>query len=172
MLIRLFNRLFTERYNTRLEGGGEEPLYEPARAEDASNRIIFTRDYFASALHEVAHWCVAGPERRRQVDYGYWYAPDGRNQEQQRAFERVEVKPQALEWVFSRAAGFRFRISADNLDGEVAVSDSFKRAVRRQAQRCCEQGLPARAAEFADGLMSTFGNQDALRSASYRLEDI
>ena len=62
----------------------------PAQQPGALNRIVFTHDYFASALHEVAHWCVAGPERRRLTDYGYWYAPDGRTEKQQMEFERVE----------------------------------------------------------------------------------
>ena len=35
---------------------------------------------------------------------------------QQQAFERVEVKPQALEWLFNLCCGHRFRISADNLE--------------------------------------------------------
>src|SRR3546814_2809228 len=49
----------------------------------------------------VAHWCLAGAARRRQDDYGYWYAADGRDLEQQHLFEQVEVKPQALELLFS-----------------------------------------------------------------------
>ncbi len=36
-------------------------------------------DFFASALHEISHWCVAGKARREQVDFGYWYCPDGRD---------------------------------------------------------------------------------------------
>lgn len=168
----LFNRVFAESHRTRLQGGAEEPLYRPAGGDCPWNWVIFTRDYFASALHEVAHWCIAGRERRRQVDYGYWYAPDGRDQQQQRAFEQVEVKPQALEWIFSRAAGFRFHISADNLDGQVTVSDGFKRAVWRQAQRYCREGLPGRAGRFAAALMEAYDSTDALEAASYRLEDI
>ena len=97
-----------------LEGGFEEPVYlagtsvagEPAR-------IRYTRDYFRSALHEVAHWCVAGPRRRRLDDYGYWYAPDGRDAAAQAEFLRVEVRPQALEALFCAACNHPFRVSLD-----------------------------------------------------------
>src|SRR5690606_1871522 len=123
-VVRIFNELFVSSHHTRLEGGAEEPLYQASAAPDQlSHCIKFTRDYFASALHEISHWCIAGPKRRLLEDYGYWYAPDGRNAAQQKVFEQVEVKPQALEWIFSEAAGYRFRLSADNLDGGVGHSE-------------------------------------------------
>lgn len=168
----VFKRLFERRWRTRLEAGGSEPLYRPAAGECDLHRVVFTRDYFASALHEVAHWTIAGPERRQRLDYGYWYAPDGRDQRQQQAFEQVEVKPQALEWIFSRAADFPFRPSADNLDGSGGLSDSFRSSVWRQAQVYCERGLPTRAAQFVEELVAVFGVTDALDAGSYRLEDI
>jgi elongation factor P hydroxylase len=110
----LFERCFLEDYHTRLIGGALEPLYRPGRGT-ALHQVYYRQDYFASALHEVAHWCIAGQRRRQQEDFGYWYAPDGRDQKTQRSFEQVEVKPQALEWHFSRACGYRFRLSVDNL---------------------------------------------------------
>ena len=100
----LFRDTFFERHHTVLEGGFEEPVYlagTPVAGEPA--RIRYTRDYFRSALHEVAHWCVAGPRRRRLDDYGYWYAPDGRDAAAQAEFLRVEVRPQALEALFCAA---------------------------------------------------------------------
>lgn len=63
-LIQLFNSLFSETEQTLLIGGGEEPIYLPKEASFLSHRIIFTQDYYASALHEVAHWCIAGKQRR------------------------------------------------------------------------------------------------------------
>lgn len=137
VLIRLFNQTFSNSHRTRLVGGGKEPEYIPATNDIDDHRIIFTQDYFSSALHEVAHWCIAGEQRRQQVDYGYWYAPDGRTPEQQQQFEKVEVKPQAIEWLFSRSCGIRFRLSADNLTSDLAVSDSFKQAVCREAKKQC-----------------------------------
>ena len=168
-MVSLFNDCFLASENTELVAGGEEPIYLPCQDSAGHNQIIFTRDYFASALHEVAHWCVAGPERRKQVDFGYWYAPDGRTADQQRQFERVEVKPQALEWIFSRAAGFRFRVSADNLEAGLGPSACFTQAIAGQAQAYIAQGIPKRAAIFAQSLADTFGG-DYLSAADYTPE--
>ena len=74
ILIQLFNELFIPSAHTRLQGGAEEPIYFPSGDARQHNEIHFTRDYCASAMHEIAHWCVAGAERRRLVDFGYWYA--------------------------------------------------------------------------------------------------
>lgn len=137
-VIRLFNQSIGVAYRTRLVGGGIEPEYIPAGNSAPYHQIIFTHDYFASALHELAHWCVAGEQRRLQHDYGYWYAPDGRTPEQQQAFEQVEVKPQALEWMFSRACGVPFRVSADNLDAGLGASLEFKQAIVAQAHGYCD----------------------------------
>jgi elongation factor P hydroxylase len=157
-LERVFAGCFAAEYNTRLVGGASEPLYQPAPDGRGEHLVFYREDYFASALHEVAHWCIAGPGRRRQVDFGYWYAPDGRTAAQQRAFERVEYKPQALEWLFSRACGFPFSVSLDNLDGEREPdSGNFRRAIFAQAQRWQRAGLPARAARFFDALSSALG---------------
>lgn len=161
-LIRLFDRLFARSHNTCLVGGAEEPEYRPADHCCPYHRIVFTRDYVASALHEVAHWCIAGPQRRLQTDYGYWYAPDGRTPAQQQAFEKVEVKPQALEWIFSRAAHHRFVVSLDNLDGEPGAVAPFREAVHAQVLRYCRDGLPGRAADFHDALCSAYGTRAGL----------
>lgn len=104
-VIELFDGLFLGPCNTRLVRGGDEPLYLPADDQVPWHRVIFARGFFASVLHEVSHWCIAGPRRRLLEDYGYWYEPDGRNETQQQAFEKVEVAPQALERIFSEAAG-------------------------------------------------------------------
>lgn len=131
-LIELFNGLFVRDCNTKLVGGGEEPVYLPGDADNSYHRVIFAHDYFASALHEISHWCIAGPQRRLREDFGYWYRPDGRTAEQQAEFELVEVKPQALEWMLARACGFKFRISCDNLSGEDSDSSTFKDRVYQQ----------------------------------------
>lgn len=151
-IIRVFDACFAKQFNTCLVGGAKEPIYLPADATHRHHRIIFTQDYAASALHEIAHWCVAGPERREQVDYGYWYAPDGRTETQQREFERVEVKPQAMEWIFSVAANIRFRLSSDNLAAGLGASDAFAYNVAQQARIFCTQGLNSRARCFSQAL--------------------
>lgn len=68
-LIAIFNDTFLETFNTKLELGGDEPIYLPADQEHPHHRIIFARGFYASALHEIAHWCVAGPERRLLEDF-------------------------------------------------------------------------------------------------------
>lgn len=154
-LERLFSGCFHQRYRTRLLGGAAEPLYLPATdSQDA--RIYYREDFAASALHEVAHWCIAGPQRRQLEDYGYWYAPDGRDAAQQRAFESVEVKPQALEWHFALAAGVPFNISVDNLQAPDSGDDAFAAAVVQQARRWSREPLPPRAAIFRRALAQHF----------------
>lgn len=144
----LFNDLFADRYRTVLCGDVEEPLYLPASGADPWHTIHFRRGYFSSALHEIAHWCLAGPKRRLLVDYGYWYVPDGRDLAQQRAFEQVEVKPQAIECLFAEAAKQPFICSADNLNAGQSCSPAFVSAVREQSERYRCAGLPRRAARF------------------------
>lgn len=155
-LIELFNHCFKESYQTVLIQGGVEPLYIPA-GEEKYHRLIFVHDYFSSALHEIAHWCLAGPERRQQIDFGYWYQPDGRTAKQQKIFEQVEIKPQALEWIFAKTAGHDFHFSADNLDAGMDVSTTFKQAVHEQLARYLQTGLPPRAQRFRAILLDYYG---------------
>ena len=85
-LVEIFNNLFQSSYRTKLIGGADEPLYLP-EGPGGIHQVRFRKDYYASALHEIAHWCIAGVSRREMLDYGYWYEPDGRNMQQQAAFE-------------------------------------------------------------------------------------
>lgn len=149
----VFSRAFTADFNTRLVGGAEEPLYQPATL-DAQAEIYYRRDYARSALHEVAHWCVAGSHRRRVSDYGYWYTADGRDTQQQAAFFCVEAKPQAIESFFCAAAGIAFAPSLDNLSLEIPepMLEQFQHQLRREQARFDKDGLPFRAARFAQAL--------------------
>ncbi|QFT55637.1 elongation factor P hydroxylase [Microbulbifer sp. THAF38] len=173
-IVAVFNRCFAapEGLNTRLCGGFSEPYYRPAGDQQDYHQVEFTLDYAASALHEVAHWCVAGEARRQLPDYGYWYAPDGRSAEQQAEFEKVEVKPQALEWIFARACGLRFRVSADNLESGLGPSNSFKEAIWRQVQRYCAEGPNQRARTFAAALAEAFTQPDPLNGDAYHLSEL
>lgn len=155
-LIKIFNDCFLDDYNTRLVKGGDEPLYLPADESRSYNAIFFAHGFFSSALHECSHWLIAGPERRKQVDFGYWYAPDGRTAEQQQLFQRVEVKPQAMEYILSTAAGHPFRISIDNLNGQESDTELFKQAVYQQAVTYRKEGLPRRAQRFHDAICSFY----------------
>jgi elongation factor P hydroxylase len=163
-LIMLFNDLFRGPFRTVLVRGGGEPEYVPADEANGIAQIIFAHGYYASALHEISHWCIAGVERRTLHDYGYWYCPDGRTTAQQQAFEAVEVKPQALEWLFSAAAGSRFHISVDNLSGDGAVDETaFRRNVLDQADRYLTHGMPGRAGTFFRALRTFYGTSDDFR---------
>jgi len=150
----VFNRLFSSDYDTELCGGWKEPHYLVSGA--VGHLIYFKEDFESSALHEAAHWLIAGAKRRTQEDYGYWYQSD-RDQSDQQRFESVEIKPQALEWILSNAAAIKFRTSADNLSLVGRDSVGFRTAVRDEALSLIDRGLPPRAARFAASLSTTSG---------------
>ena len=139
----------------RLVGGYPEPFYRAPCAEGPAE-IRFTRDYLNSCLHEAAHWCIAGRERRLLDDYGYWYKPDGRDGSGQSEFFRAEAAPQALERAFALAVGARFRISLDNLGGEVRGEAGFAEALKGKLDGYLAEGFPPRADRFLRGLMARF----------------
>ncbi len=178
-LERVFADCFARRFDTLLLGGASEPVYLPAGTNSGTgrpvpgHRLFYREDFFASALHEVAHWCIAGRERRLQIDFGYWYAPAGRDARVQRRFEAVEAGPQALEWLFSQACGYRFQLSMDNPgNDELAQRAVFARAVHGRA-RCWQQaGLPGRAGRFYEALGREFGHSRPLDSLALNAEDL
>ncbi len=132
-LIELFNHLFISKQVILVRSTGE-PEYFPAQNNQPA-RIEFAHGFFASALHECSHFFVAGKRRRQLPDFGYWYAADGRSAAQQQAFERVEVKPQAIECLFTLACGRPFQVSQDNLFADFDTSSStFAQDVYQQAQ--------------------------------------
>lgn len=152
--IDFLNFNYLKRYNTVLTGGFEEPFYLPPR-QGKPAEIRFTRDYYRSALHELAHWCIAGAARRQLADFGYWYVPDGRSQQQQDAFYRCEVKPQAVEWALSIVCGVRFEVSVDNINNPVTGDAQFRQAVRTQYQWYLDRGFPVRAGEILQMIHQT-----------------
>ncbi len=160
-LIHIFRDCFESDYNTRLIKGDSEPIYLPMSKETPYHSIVFAYGFFSSALHECAHWLIAGNERREQIDYGYWYVPDGRNAEEQALFQQVEVKPQALEWILSDAAKFRFQFSIDNLNGSEADTEAFKAAVQNQVSNYREQGLWPRAQQFYQAIERFYSSMRA-----------
>ena len=170
LLVETFNQLFSDSFNTRLIGGADEPFYQPADADCHYHRLYFREDFLSSALHEISHWCIAGEERRKLPDFGYWYEPEGRSQEQQHQFEQVEIRPQALEWHLSVACRQRFRVSADNISAGIGASDTFLSDVASQARRWCEgENLPPRARLLQDQLASRFDVADPRNPAHYTL---
>jgi len=137
--------------------GADEPFYRAAQGDNPA-AILSREDFISSALHEIAHWCVAGDARRQMDDYGYWYEPDGRTPEQQAEFEKVEIKPQAIEWAFSIACCHDFHFSADNLNGEAGPSFSFQRNVYECLRSMWPNRLPKRAQQLFDAMVNAFCN--------------
>lgn len=126
-LIDLFNSMFAQ---TNMDGvptilvrGDGEPEYFASRDGNPA-RIEFAHGFFASALHEISHWCVAGKKRRQLDDFGYWYVADGRDEATQKLFEQVEIKPQSIECLLNLALGRYFYVSQDNLNADFDTSNS------------------------------------------------
>lgn len=165
-IVDVFNQLFLETQDTRLCGGANEPLYTPSNGLEPAC-INFRADYCSSALHEAAHWCIAGAARRRLVDYGYWYNPDGRSDAAQQAFADAEARPQAMEWCFAQVSGIPFRLSLDNLDSppNPDATRAFATAVITQARALLSVGLPPRGRLFFTALAQC---RDALQTPSRR----
>ncbi|MDO6489355.1 elongation factor P hydroxylase [Colwellia sp. 4_MG-2023] len=155
-LIALFDKTFSQSYNTRLIKGDDEPIYLPKNNQCSYNQIVFAHGYYESAFHEIAHWCHAGAKRRLLEDYGYWYVPDGRDEQQQAQFEQVEIIPQAIEWAFNVAVKKDFHVSSDNLNGFQADTDGFKKKVFQQVKVFLQQGFPARANQFIEVLANFY----------------
>ena len=152
----VFNRQFASSHRTVMVGGSVEPLYLPVRGIEPA-LVAYTHDYPASALHEAAHWCLAGPARRQLRDYGYWYLPGPRNPEQRRAFFAAELDVQALEAEFARVAGVKFVVSADDFEAPAHELEAFMQCVclRSAAYR---RHLPDRAARMRDALAVEIGS--------------
>ncbi|CAG67766.1 MULTISPECIES: elongation factor P hydroxylase [Acinetobacter] len=169
-LILHFNHWFSHQ-NVILVKGESEPEYFPAHRH-APARIQFAHGFFNSALHEISHWSIAGSKRRLLADLGYWYAPDGRTAEQQALFEQVEVKPQAIEWMFAQAFGRKFRVSLDNLTGEGGDGATFKNNVFAQVQKYFsgEAKLPLDAQHFIQCICMTTRHGQWLKASEFQRE--
>lgn len=170
-LIVLFDECFYETHNTRLVRGDDEPIYLPASDKTPYHSVVFAHGYYRSALHEIAHWLIAGSSRRLQLDYGYWYAPDGRTASQQIEFEAVEAKPQALEWILSKAAGHPFLVSADNLSGESTDVRAFEVRVLDEVKCYLRSGLSERADAFRSALCHFYQTQVTLDEQDFSLSE-
>lgn len=171
-LILHFNLWFSH-LNVELVRGDFEPEYFPATFNQPA-RIQFAHGFFNSALHEISHWSIAGEQRRQLSDLGYWYAPDGRTAEQQALFEQVEIKPQAIEWLYAKAFGRKFRVSLDNLTGEGGNGTAFKDNVYAQVQRYFsgEAQLPRDAKHFIKHICLCLRSGKTLQSHEFKRTDL
>ncbi len=72
-------------------------------------------------------------------------------------FEDVEVKPQALDWLFCVAAGYPFNVSCDNLEGDFEPDRVvFQRRVHAQVMDYLANGIPERPARFIKALQNYY----------------
>jgi elongation factor P hydroxylase len=146
------------RFNARfgrqvaLIGGAAEPLYLPPSSLRPAI-IRYTRDYAQSALHEIAHWCLASPSRRARVDYGMWYVPPPRSARDQARFFAAEVPVQALETLLAQACGVAFHFSVDNPGSDDAAAEAtFRADVQRAVAALRTEGPGALALEVLRAL--------------------
>jgi elongation factor P hydroxylase len=146
-------------------GGFSEPFYQAAKIDQPA-QIQFSYDYIRSALHELAHWCVAGVERRKLDDFGYWYAADGRNQQQQDEFFKLEIKPQAIEWAFSIVCGVEFEASVDNLNNQIQGVEDFKQNLIKQLQGYLDNGFSKRVSD----ILMLLAQQEKISSVNHAIQ--
>jgi elongation factor P hydroxylase len=155
VVVAAFHRQFFLTEKTLILEGGREPLYLPSTPWFPFHRLVFLGQSPQSALHEISHWCIAGKSRRQKIDYGYWYAAEGRNQAEQDAFLELERLPQAIESLFYQALGLHFQVSLDNFSRFARLEElSFEREVLRVANKLHSQQalLPPRAQLFLQAL--------------------
>ncbi|HCY04275.1 MAG TPA: diaminobutyrate--2-oxoglutarate aminotransferase [Gammaproteobacteria bacterium] len=155
-IVQVFDQCFAQSHATRLVGGGAEPLYLPIAGSDSA-QLIFRADYAASALHEVAHWCLAGSVRRRKTDFGYCYIQPPRSSTEQAQFYRLELRSQSLEWHFSQAAGLVFTISTDNFSEDGAVDSDILELEKNFSRQLSQQH------ELTQAWLGTFSGRRAAR---------
>ena len=91
LIIELFEQQFFDRFNTRLEAGASEPVYLPASGDCAWHRLCFREDYISSALHETAHWCIAGLERLKLEDFASLFFHNNKNNTSYRELENPHI---------------------------------------------------------------------------------
>lgn len=136
------HRSLAGRFNARggrdlgvqLVGGADEPLYLPPRPGRPA-WIRYARDHASSVLHELAHWCLATPAARGQVDYGLVYRPPPRSPRAQQRFYQAELPVQALEKLLCEACGLAFEVSDDNPGRDDPAARS---AFARRVDEACE----------------------------------
>lgn len=136
-----------------IQGGADEPFYAAAR--ESTIATLYFRDNFPrSLLHEMSHYCLAGPRRRALDDFDYWYTPCGRSAQEQLQFEEVEARPQGLEKVLCEVVGLKFSPSLDDFSGR-APSARFAQQLEASYQEMCTDP-PLTAAKAIEGLQRYF----------------
>lgn len=79
----------------------------------------------------------------------------------------MEIKPQALEWIFSEAAGVKFKVSADNLAMGNQINTIFQANIQQQVFTYLDQGLPTRADQFKNILLQFYQQTKILKKSLF-----
>ena len=171
-LANLFNATFETAENTILVATMDEPHYMPHGDDRLGNCIFYTQDSYTSLMHEVAHWCRAGKERRQLPDYGYWYQAEDRSSEAQALYLQSESKTQALEWIFCVAAGVHVQIIPENQPHSFEPSLEFKKSIYAATLNYLQKGLSDRAERFKQVLLKHYRPQAIFDETLFLLEDL
>ena len=150
-IVTVFNQCFAQHYGVEMRGGAHEPLYVPATFAKPAE-LIFREDFPASALHEAAHWCIAGERRRQSMDFAYTYIAAPRSDKEQALFLTAELRTQSLESVFAQAANVVFNPSADNLNCDVSAFACAIAGYRAKTVRWLTVPAGKRAKQFRQAL--------------------
>ena len=119
-LLNAFEKIFPD---IKIQGGADEPFYQASKMSQPAI-IFFRKDYSRSLLHEISHFCLSSDPQRKLDDFGLWYIPTGRSLDEQLRFEKVEARPQGLEWVLCDVVGIPFEPSLDDFSGR-SCSNAF-----------------------------------------------
>lgn len=171
-LAALFNMVFEGSEQTVLIATDDEPHYLPKGDDRLDYRIFYTRDSYTSLMHEVAHWCRAGVDRRQLPDYGYWYQAGNRLPPAQQLYVQSESKTQALEWIFCVAAGLRLQIIPENQPHSFEPSPEFKRSIYDAALNYLRRGLSDRSERFKQTLLSHYQKHIIFDERLFLFEDL
>lgn len=171
-LATVFNMTFNESEQTILMATDDEPCYLPKDEQYPFNRIYYTKDSYTSLMHEVAHWCRAGKERRQLPDYGYWYQAEDRSPEAQQLYVASESKTQALEWIFCVAAGVCIQIIPENQPYSFKPSLEFRKSIYMAVLHYLQKGLSDRPERFKQALLNYYRKHLVFNESLFLFEDL
>jgi elongation factor P hydroxylase len=170
--IHLFNSEFKDTEATMIAESPDEPIYLPADEINPLNRILYTKDSYTSVLHEISHWCIAGAERRKKVDYGYWYKPESQTPEEAELYKKFESKTHGIEWIFCMAAGVPFHIIPNNVAAGFEISQDLKEGVYAATLNYLNHGLPVHAEQFKKSLLKHYQRESFFNISLFQFEDL
>lgn len=166
----LFKDCFYKDYNTLLKPNPVEPVYIPAKHSGENDNIYYLAGSFPSTLHEVAHWLTAGSKRRKLHDYGYWYKPNSRSEEEQILFEKFEARNQALEWILASSCGMDWIASYDNLELGAGDPLRFRKEILNNSLTLICGGFTKRQAKFIKTLCHHYNSKNNFNDYWTRIE--